>query len=148
MPKFQTRAYLGSRPMPQPNHGAGMWVPVDVEFPATSPAVNDLIEVTKLPAGVKCLDWVIAFPDIDTNGAPTLAYSLGTENVAGTDLGTEVWGAGLTAGQSTAIVRNASSVCSQGDTTVERSLAIKITTAAATYAGATRKGQVLLLLQA
>jgi hypothetical protein len=146
--KYQTKAFLGKRPMILPRDAAGMWVPVDVEFPSVAPVANDLIEICELPIGVKCLDWAEVFPDIDSNGAPALAHSLGIENAGGTDLGSEVWATGLTAGQSTALVRNTTSVPAQGDSTVNRKLAMKVTTAAATYAGAGKVGQILLLLAA
>jgi hypothetical protein len=145
--KFQTKAYTGVRPIPQPDSAGARCVVVDVEFPTTVPVANDLIQLCKLPVGVKCIDWALVFPDIDSNGAPAFAASLGIENVGGTDLGAEVWGTGLTAGQSTSIVRNSTSVAAQGDTTTERTLDLKVTTAAATYAGAGKTGQVLLWLQ-
>jgi len=145
--KFQTKAFNGQRPIILPRDAAAMWVPVDIELPATTPVANDLIELCELPIGVKCLDWALALPDIDSAG-PALVTSLGVENVGGTDLGAEVWGAALTAGQTGAIVRNASTVCSQGDITTVRKIALKVTTAATTYAGATKVGQLLLLLAA
>jgi hypothetical protein len=146
--KFQTKAFSGKRPAILPRDASAMWVPVDVEFPATAPAANDLIELVELPIGVKCLDWTLVFPDIDSNGTPTFAASLGTENVGGTDLSAEVWGSALTAGQAALIARNTSNVSAQGDITTVRKVALKVTTAAATYAGATKVGQVLLLLSA
>lgn len=150
MAKYQTKAFLGKKPIILPRDAAAMWVPVDVEFPSVAPVANDLIELCELPIGVKCLDYVLVFPDIDTNGAPAFAFSLGEENATSDDLGagTAVWAAGLTAGQSTAVVRNATSVPAQQATTDVRKLAMKVTTAAATYAGANKVGQILLLLQA
>lgn len=148
MAKFQTKAFLGKKPITLPEDAAGRWAIVDVEFPATAPVANDLIELCELPIGVKCLDWIEVFPDVDSGGSPAFAHSLGIENAGGTDLGSEVWVAGSTAGQSTAIVRNGTSIAAQGDTTAVRKLAIKVTTAAATYAGAGKVGQVLLLLAA
>lgn len=148
MAKFQTKCFLGKKPITLPEDAAGRWAIVDVEFPSTAPVGNDLIELFELPIGVKAVDWALVFPDIDSNGAPAFAASLGVENAGGTDLGSEVWGTGLTAGQSTSIVRNTTSVSAQGDTTAVRKLALKVTTAAATYAGAGKVGQVLLLLAA
>ena len=150
MAKYQTKAFKGQKPIILPRDASGMWVVVDVEFPAVAPVANDLIELCALPIGVKCLDYTLVFPDIDSNGAPAFAFSIGEENAGGTDLGagTAVWATGLTAGQSTAIVRNATSLPAQQPTTADRNLAIKVTTAAATYAGAGKVGQVLLLLQA
>lgn len=147
MPNFQTKAFLGQRPIVLPQSAAGEWSIIDVEFKATNYAVSDLIELCELPIGVKVLDWTINFPDIDSNGSPTWATSIGVENAGGTDLGTEVWGTGLTAGQSTAIVRNTTSLSAQGDITANRKIALKVTATAATYAGLNKTGQVLLLLQ-
>jgi hypothetical protein len=141
-----TKAYTGVRPVPQPDDAGVRVVAVDVEFASAAYSANDLIRLCKLPIGVKCLDWALVFPDIDT-GTPALAWSLGIENSGGTDLDTEVWGTGLTAGQSTSIVRNSTSVAAQGVTTTERTLDLKCTTAAATYAGSGKTGQVLLWLQ-
>ncbi len=148
MAKYQTKCFTGKKPIVLPDDAAAEWSVIEVEFPAVAPVANDLIELCELPIGVKCLDWALSFPDIDSNGVPALASSLGVENAGATDLGTEVWGSALTAGQSTANVRNASSVCSQGDTTTVRKIALKITTAAATYAGAGKVGHLLLLLAA
>ena len=149
MSKYQTKAYTGKRPLVLPTDGAPRWVAVDVDFPSTAPVASDLIELCKLPIGVKVLDWVAIFPDIDSNGAPAFAFSLGEENATFDDLGagTAVWTAGITAGQSTAIVRNANSVPAQQATTTERVIAMKVTTAAATYAGSGKVGQLMLQLQ-
>lgn len=150
MAKTQTKAFIGKRPITLPEHAQPQWAAVDVEFTVATYVANDLIELCELPIGVKCLDWAIVFPDIDSNGTPTLAYSIGEENAAGTDLdaGNAVWASGLTAGQSTAIVRSTTSIPAQRPVTAARKLALKVTTAPATYAGAGLVGQVLLLLQA
>lgn len=146
MAKYQSKQFTGQKPIVLPDDASAEWTTIDIEFPATAFASGDLLQLAELPIGIRCLDWFITFPDIDT-GAPALAWSLGIENAGGTDLGTEVWGTGLTAGQSTASVRNATSLSSQGDTTTVRRLSMKCTTIAATYAGATKVGQVVLLLQ-
>lgn len=146
MAKFQSKVFTGQVNVPQPNSAEIYEILVPFDFPATAPAANDLIELLKLPAGVRCVDWAAIFPDIDTGGSPAFAFSLGVENTAGTDLGTEVWGTGLTAGQSTTVSRNTTSVAAQGDVSTDRAIAIKVTTAAATYAGAGKRGHVLLKL--
>ena len=68
--------------------------------------------------------------------------------IMGDDIRSEVWGSGLTAGQSTPIVRNTTSASAQGDTTKERTVVLKITTVAATYAGSGKVGHLLGLVQA
>ena len=147
MSKFQTKCFLNQKPLYLPGEAGAEWSTINVEFPASAPVANDLIELAEIPSGFKVLDYSIVFPDVDSNGAPAFAFSLGIENAGATDLGAEVWAAGLTAGQSNAIVRATTSVAAQGDSSVDRKLAIKVTTAAATYAGATKVGQVMLLLQ-
>lgn len=147
MAKIQTKAFTNVRPLFLPSNGGATFLSIDVDFPAVALAANDLIELAEIPAGYQVLDYALVFPDIDSGGAPALAFSLGVENVGGTDLGAEVWGAAITAGQTNAIVRAATSAAAQGNASVDRKVALKVTTAAATYAGAGKKGQVLLLVQ-
>lgn len=145
MAKFQTKAFTNAKPMVLPTEAYPEWSAIDVEFPSTAPAVNDLIELCTIPAGYKCLDWKVVFPDID--GAATLVTSLGVENAGGTDLGAEVWQTAITAGASNAITNNTTSIAAQGVTNTDRNLALKVTAAATGYTGAGKVGQVLLLLQ-
>lgn len=147
MAKIQTKAFTNVKPIALPASATPGFVTIDVDFPTTALAANDLIELAEIPAGYQVLDYAVVFPDIDSGGAPALAFSLGVESEEGTDLGAEVWGTGITAGQSTAIVRAATSAAAQGNASVTRKVALKVTTAAAAYAGAGKKGQVLLLLQ-
>lgn len=148
MAKFQTKTFNDVTPIVLPDTAKPEWVAVPIEFKATAYAQNDLIELCKLPIGYQCLDWALVFPDIDSGGSPALASSLGTINTAGDDISSEVWGSGLTAGQSTSIVRNTTSAAAQGDTTKERTVVLKITTVAATYAGSGKVGHLLMLVQA
>lgn len=148
MPKYQTKAFKGIKPIILPRDASAMWVPVDVEFPSVALVANDLLEVCELPIGVKCVDWALVPPDADSGGAPALAFSLGVENAGGTDLGTEVWGTGLTGAQTGTINRASSSVSAQGDISANRKIALKCTNAAQTYAGAGKTGQLMLLLTA
>lgn len=145
MAKYQTDAFTNKKPVPQPTDASIKWVAIDVAFPAAAPAANDLIELVELPPGVALIDYAFVFPDIDT-GVAAFAFSFGHENAGGTDLGT-VYESGLTAGQSDAIVRAGKSAAAQEATTASRKLAIKVTTAAATYAGSGKTGQVLLALR-
>lgn len=146
MTKYQTKAFTGQKPPVFPDSAMPQTLVFDIEFPSATPIANDLIEIVELPIGLQVLDWALVFPDIDS-GAAALAFSLGTEDVAGTDLGV-VWTAGITAGQSTAIVRNASSAAAQEAITAARKVAMKITTAAGTYAGAGKVGQLILTARA
>lgn len=157
MAKTQTKCFTNAKPLYLPGEAGPEWTTVDIEFSSSAYTANDLIQLCTLPAGYKCLDWVLSFPDIDT-GTPAIAWSLGVSDATlaipvSTDIGSEVWGSGLTAGQSTSIVRNTTSVSAQGRTATtstlpgDREIVLKCTTAAATYAGSGKIGQLLMLLQ-
>ena len=159
MAKTQTKAFLNVKPIVLPDDASPEWCSVDVEFSSTAYTAGDLIQLCTLPEGNKCIDWFLSFPDIDSNGTPAMAWSLGVSNAtiavpASTDIGTEVWGAALTAGQTTAIVRNATNGSAQGQVVStptlsgNREIVLKCTTAAATYAGLGKVGQLVMLLQA
>lgn len=157
MAKTQTKCFNNQKPLTLPDDASPEWTAVDIEFSSTAYASGDLIQLCTLPAGYKCLDWVLNFPDIDT-GTPAIAWSLGVSDATlaipvSTDIGSEVWGSALTAGQSTAIVRNTTNVSAQGRTAAttllsgDREIVLKCTTIAATYAGSGKVGQLLMLLQ-
>lgn len=146
MPKYFTDAATNKKPVPQPFDASVIQVVIDVAFPAVNYVIADLHQLVTIPAGVQVVDYEIIFPDVDSNGTPTIACSIGTENAGGTDLGT-VWDAGLLAGQTGAIVRNPSSACAQQVTTAERKVSLKFTAAAATYTGLNKVGQVVLHLR-
>lgn len=148
MPTIETKAFTRVRNFAQPDCSEVETQPIDIDFPSVTFAVNDMIRLVELPAGVMLQDYAFVFPDIDSNGAPTFAFSFGVMNAAGTDLAT-VYASGLTAGQSNAIVRapNSDSATDTTNTALTRRLGIKVTTAAATYSGAGKVGQVLVSLR-
>lgn len=142
---YYTKAATGVRPTVLPDTAQPAPIVIDVEFSATAPAALDTYDLGEIPMHLKVFDWDLIFPDIDS-GTVALAWSFGVLNTAGTDLD-EVWGAALTAGQSTAIVRNTTSVAAQSVLTAAgpRKLGLKCTTAAGTWAGSGKVGQVVLL---
>lgn len=146
MAKYQSKQFTGQKPVTLPSGAIAEWATIDFDFPATAILANDLLQAVDIPIGIKALDWVIQFPDIDSGGS-ALAFSLGVENAGGTDLGSEVWGTALAAGAAGATVRNGLAACAQGDSTVQRRLSLKCTAPATTYAGSGKSGQLLLLLQ-
>lgn len=146
MAKYQTKCFDNRKPITLPDDASPEWASIDIEYPTTALIVSDLIELAELPIGFKCLDWIFIPADADSNGAPVLAFSLGVENVGGTDLGTEVWATGLLSGTAN-LTRNTTNIAAQGDITTNRKLALKCTVAAATYAGSGKVGQLLVLLQ-
>ena len=145
MAKYQTKCFTNAKPMVLPTEAYPEFSAVDVEFNTANYALNDLIEICTIPAGYKCLDFSVIFPDIDTGNV--LAFSIGVENAGGTDIGAEVWQTGILAGGVNTITRNTTSICAQGVTNTDRNIVLKVTTAATGYTGATKVGQVLLTLQ-
>ncbi|MEO8021075.1 hypothetical protein [Polaromonas sp.] len=146
MTKYYTDAATNKKPLPQPFSAAVMKIAIDVIFPSINYVANELHQLIEIPAGVQVVDYDIHFPDIDSNGTPTIVCSIGTENAGGTDLGT-VWDAALTAGQSAAVVRAATANCAQESTAAARKVSLKFTAIAATYAGLGKTGQVILHLR-
>lgn len=145
MAKITTKVFAKVKNIPQPECAALVHAAVDVDFPAVALVANDIIELVEIPAGVVLQDYDIHFPDIDT-GAAAFAFSIGVLNAGSTDLAT-VYAAGLTAGQSNAVVRAPNTDAAQASASVARRIGLKVTTAAATYAGAGKTGQVVLSLR-
>lgn len=143
---YSTDVYTGRRSIEAPTGVNIQKSPIDVDFPTVALAAGDVVKLVTVPAGVTLQDYELHFPDIDSNGTPALAFSFGVLNAAGTDLAT-VYASGLTAGQSSAIVRNPNTDAAQADNSVERRLALKVTAAAGTYAGAGKRGTVLVHLR-
>ncbi len=151
MAKFQTKAFNGIRPMVLPDDASAEWSQVNIEMPATSPANGDFLQLCEIPIGYDVLDWVLVLPQVDSNGSPTFAFTLGTELADGSDLdtGNAVWASGLQIGRTTqGLARNASGNCAFQARSAKRVVSMKLTGAIATYAGATKQGRLLLLLAA
>lgn len=136
------------RNLPQPNDAAVTKIPLFVVLPAAL-AANDLIALMKIPAGVRLVDYDVIAPQLDSNGTPTLAHSIGVENAGGTDL-TTAFDTGMTFGRtaSGSISRCTVSVPLLDTTalTADRVISLKTTTAAATAALAGKTIVVLLHL--
>lgn len=117
-------------------------VPIPFEFPAANVAVNDILALVKVPAGVEIVDWSVLCEDADSNGVPTIAFTLGSLNAGLTDIAT-TYKAGITVAQSGGVQRNDSAACFTESSAAERSVGIKWTAAAATYV-AGKKGLLIL----
>lgn len=146
MATIKTKTYTNVRPLYTPDDADSCYSSIPVEFPSTALAANDIIALCTIPAGLRHTDYKIIFPDVDSNGAPAFAFSIGVANAGLTDLAT-VYAAGITAGQSSAIYRPTTGAHFEQDYTVDRVLAIKVTTAAATYAGSGKVGRVMVELE-
>ncbi|VTU38280.1 hypothetical protein H4CHR_04384 [Variovorax sp. PBS-H4] len=135
MAKVLSEVLAGRKIVPQPFDATIMQVAVPLVLPAAITA-NDLLELIDLPPGVDLVDYDILSPQLDSNGSPTAAFSLGSENAGGTDLGV-VYEAGLTFGRTAngSVSRAGTAAHLAADKSVARRLALKVTTGAATYAG-------------
>lgn len=149
MAKILSEVMTGKKSVPQPNDACITKVAVTVVFPATAPAVNDLISLLDLQPGVELVDFDVMSPQADSNATPTNTYSIGSENALGTDLAV-VYETGLTAGRTAngSISRSSTTNTLAADKTVARRIALKVTGAYATYAGAGKTLLVLLHLKA
>lgn len=136
MSRILSELLTGKKNGPLPNDGGVSELPVTVVLPAAL-AVGDLIELVDLPQFVSLVDYDVIAPQLDSNGAPTLALSIGEEATDFTDLST-VYESGLTPGRTASgnVVRCGNAAASQASVAASRRIAVKVTTAAATYAGA------------
>lgn len=144
MPSINTKQYDGIKPLVTPEHGCITYAGVDINFPSTAFAGNDLIRLAPLPSGVKLVDYAFVFPDIDSGTA--LVWSFGELNAAGTDLAT-VYVSGVTTGQAAGVYRAVNDAHLASNSGTDRRLAIKVTTAAGTYTGSGKVGKAILGLE-
>lgn len=146
MPKYQSDVATGKKAVPQPFDASVLTVGVDLTLPSAPLAANDLLELLDIPPNVQVVAVDILAPQLDSNATPTLAFSLGVLNGAGTDLGT-VYEAGLKPGvgaSGSAVTANAAALAFANRDSA-RKLALKVTNAAATSASAGK--QVLALVR-
>jgi hypothetical protein len=117
---------------------------------AAAPVLNDTIELGPLPGGHVPVDYTLDCDDLDTNGTPTIALSLGLLNSGKTDLSTAaadggaVWASGITSAQAGGFTRNAGRILNAVQAAeTDRAIALKVTTAAATFAAGKARLTVL-----
>lgn len=148
MARFLSELLTGKKPLPQPYDGSVLQLALTFVCPTAAPAVGDIFALIELPPFTDLLDYDVFAPQLDSNGTPTLAFSIGSENAGLTDLGV-VYEPGLIFGRTTTGSCNrATNATQQGaDTTVARKIALKVTTAAATWAGAGKTITALLMLR-
>lgn len=148
MALIQSDVATGKKAVPQPFDATVIAVPIDVTLPAAALAVGDIIELADIPPGVQTIDYDFPSPQLDSNGAPTLAFSLGVLNSDKSDLAT-VYETGLTIGRTASgnIVRAGNAAAAQASRTAARKLGLKVTTAAATAASAGKSFTAILHLR-
>ncbi len=98
---------------------------------------NDVGAVAILPAGCVPVGVIYDSDDLDTNGTPTIAASIGICNADVTDLDT-VWATGITASQGgTAVHLVSPAMLRTAASSSDRKVGVKFTAASATKAAGT-----------
>ena len=108
----------------------------------TSLAANDLIKMAILPAGYVMTGGYLASTDIDTNASPAVTMTVGLMDLGDTalDSGTDFLTAS-TVGQAGTLAAFSTGL-TQGPFTVDKIVAVKVVTAAATKAAGTVTCQI------
>lgn len=133
----------GRKPLRTPAGAEVVAVRFPIDLVAADLDANDVGTVAILPAGCVPVGLVYDSDDLDTNGTPTIAASVGPINAGETDLSSS-WATGITASQSGASVVVALSTAAMklAAAATDTRIGIKFTAAAATKAA----GQVGLTL--
>ena len=140
----KSNAYTGQLPTRvQPIDQSVQVVPVPFDMPAAAPAINDVLALCKVPAGVEIVDYDLIVDDMDSGGAPAIAFTLGSLNAGLTAIST-AYASAQTTMQTGGFLRAANNAHWLESSAAERSIGLLFTAAAATYAGAGKKGLLLL----
>lgn len=133
----------GRKPAPFPAGGEVVAVRFPIDLVAADLDANDVGSVAILPAGCVPVGLVYDSDDLDTNGTPTIAASVGPINAGETDL-SSAWATGITNSQSGASsqVNLSTAAMRMAAAATDTKIGIKFTAAAATKAA----GQVGLTL--
>lgn len=131
----------GRKPAPTPAGGEVVACRFSLSLVAGDLDLNDIGAVGILPAGCVPVALIYDSDDLDSNGTPTIAASVGILNSGGTDLSTAaadggaVWGSGITTSQAGGQAQVVSKALSRVTaSTSDRKIGVKFTTAAATAA--------------
>lgn len=147
MANYRSEVASGRRSVAQPSESEVEYQPVDVVLTTTLVA-NDIIDLIDLPPGVKLVHYKFIAPQLDSNGTPTLAFSFGEIKVDRTDILT-AYETALTIGRGADgnVVSAANAKAAQVDSSANRKIGLKVTTAAATAAQVGKTFTVLLGLR-
>ena len=145
MPLTNTNDYLtGSKPALYPSGSEVVAVRFAVALTTADLVVNRIGEIGVLPAGCVPVAMIVDSDDLDSNGTPTLAMSIGVLNAAGTALSTTtddggaVWAASVTTGRASGMDFPTSRALQRvNPTSTDRKIGVTVTTAAATAAAGT-----------
>lgn len=135
---------LGRKPAPYPAGAEVLAVRFAVALVAADLDAADIGAVGILPARCVPVAVLVDSDDLDTNGAPTIAASIGILTADGTALstaaddGAAVWGSGLTVAQAGGQVQVLSKAISRvNPTNINRQIGILFSAASATKAAGT-----------
>jgi hypothetical protein len=124
----------GKKSLPRPDCAFVSIIPLWIVLPAVL-AAGDLLALINVDPGVKVTDFDIIAPQLDSNGTPTLAFSIGVENATRDDL-LRVYEAGLIPGRGANgnVIEASTAVQALDDASAARVISLKCTTIAATAA--------------
>jgi hypothetical protein len=154
MSSFRTLTAQGIRPLALPDNAQVASVTADINWTDAGAgiAISDVVQIADIPAGFELIDWTFITEDIDSNGTPTVAFTLGSLNAGKTAISTAYTAAGgITAGQAGG--QNAPSgataaACFTEGRSAARSIGLVATAATATAALAGKRACVVLKLRA
>lgn len=156
MASIKTATALGVRPMALPESAALALVAIDLNWSDFGTInVGDVAHMADIPPGFDVMDWRFITDDIDSNGAPTAAFSLGFLNAGKTALngGTDTWTAAggvtspQTGGHTVPTGATAANAFLTGKTSAVRSVGLVCTAAPATAALAGKRATLVLTLR-
>lgn len=105
---------------------------------SSNPTAGDIIQMVKVPRGATVLDVTLTATDMDTNGTPTVAYTVGDTGDADRFITTS------TVGQTGGVARMNAATGANYRYTSDTTIDITVGTASATFAAGTLTLTVLL----
>jgi len=154
MASFRTLTAQGVRPLALPETAQVSTVTADINWPDAGAgiAVSDVVQIAEIPAGVELIDWTFITEDIDSNGAPTVAFTLGSLNAGKTAIATAYTAAGgISAGQAGGqnVPSGATAVaCFTEGRAAARTIGLVATAVTATAALTAKRGCLVMKLRA
>lgn len=137
---YQSKQVAAKKPLPEPTSAVHPVVVYgEIVVPAGGFPLNSIIEMVGVPAGTVPVDWKVVCEDLDSNGAPAIAFSVGKiSGLYGSNDDARTLTADFSAasnvGQAGGILSNAlpTPMLSYVQAAADVGIGLKITTAAAT----------------
>jgi hypothetical protein len=130
----------GVKQMPVAQGAEVVAVPLKVDV-AAAPVVNDIVIIGYLPEDHVPVDYIVTSDDLDSNGTPTLEFTLGVLNEDQDDIDTTArgggaaWGTTINVAETGGFARATTKPCSvtPPSSSDRKAIGIKWSTAAATF---------------